>query len=150
MSYLSLFSSCLESVKNDPAVFLICIASIPLVYFDLKYHAYPLVLWAIFFVLLFLIIKPNLLILGCLLLASLTTILELKMGAGDWLYLSLISFSLSFFQFTFCLLLASTLALTYYLFFINKKKKEIPFLPFLFVAYLVTIYLSPFFEKIVS
>ena len=145
MTLLLLFPSYICWIHLDMTLVLICLASLPLVYFDIKYHAYPLLIWAIFFVILFLTVDFNLLILICLILAGLATILQLKIGAGDFLYLRLISFSISFFQLIFCLFIASSLALIYYLMFINKKEKEIPFLPFLFFAYLVTTYLCPTF-----
>lgn len=145
MTLLLLFPAHFDWFQLDITWLLICLASLPLVYFDIKYHAYPLLIWAIFFVILFLTVDFNLLILICLILAALTSILQLKIGSGDFLYLSLISFSISFFQLIFCLFIASSLALIYYLMFINKKEKEIPFLPFLFFAYLVTTYLCPTF-----
>lgn len=143
MTLLLLFPSYICWIQLDMTWVLICLTSLPLVYFDIKYHAYPLLIWTIFFVILFLTVDFNLLILICLILAGLTSILQLKIGAGDFLYLSLISFSISFFQLIFCLFIASSLALIYYLIFINKKEKEIPFLPFLFFAYLVTTYFCP-------
>lgn|SRR5574337_176419 len=142
MALLNLFLSHDSFIQIDMTCFLIILLSLPLVYFDMKSHAYPLLLWVICFVLLFLTATPNLLILGCLILAILTPILHLKMGAGDFLYLSLISFSTSFFQLIYCLFIASSLALLHYLFFIRKKEKELPFLPFLFLAYLLMVYLS--------
>ena len=145
MALLLLFPSYICWIQLDMTWVLICLTSLPLVYFDIKYHAYPLLIWTIFFVILFLTVDFNLLILICLILAALTSILQLKIGSGDFLYLSLISFSISFFQLIFCLFIASSLALIYYLMFINKKEKEIPFLPFLFFAYLVTTYLCPTF-----
>ena len=143
MTLLLLFPSHFEWFQLDFSWVIICLTSLPLVYFDIKYHAYPLLIWAIIFVILLLTIDFNLLILICLVLAGLTSILQLKIGSGDFLYLSLISFSISFFQIIFCLFIASSLALIYYLIFINKKEKEIPFLPFLFFAYLVTTYFCP-------
>lgn len=132
MTLLLLYPSHFEWFQLDFSWVIICLTSLPLVYFDIKYHAYPLLIWAIIFVILLLTIDFNLLILICLILAGLTSILQLKIGSGDFLYLSLISFSISFFQIIFCLFIASSLALIYYLIFINKKEKEIPFLPFLF------------------
>lgn len=143
MTLLLLFPSYICWIQLDMTWVLICLTSLPLVYFDIKYHAYPLLIWTIFFLILFLTVDFNLLILVCLILAGLTSILQLKIGAGDFLYLSLISFSISFFQLIFCLFIASSFALIYYLIFINKKEKEIPFLPFLFFAYLVTTYFCP-------
>ena len=142
MNVFNLFFSHNSVIPVDMTCFLICLVSLPLVYFDVTYHAYPLVLWAACFVLLFLIATPNLIMLGCLILAILTPILHLKMGAGDFLYLSLISFSTSFFQIIYCIFIASSLALLYYLFFIRKKEEDLPFLPFLFLAYLLMVYLS--------
>ncbi|GAX47214.1 prepilin peptidase [Pseudolactococcus reticulitermitis] len=127
--------------KIDLTVCLICLASVLMVGFDLKSHAFPLWVWLVFFLLLSFTTPCNPCVFGCLIIAILTEILDLKMGSGDWLYLGLLSFSIDFFYLTLCLLLASLGGLLYYALNPKQKKAEIPFLPFLLIGYLCTLFI---------
>ena len=122
--------------KADLTFCLICLASFLMVGFDLKNHAFPLWVWLIFFLLLSFTNPYQAPVFFCLLIAGLTEVSTFKMGSGDWLYLSLVSFSVDFFHLTLCLFLASLGGLLYYALNPKQKKAEIPFLPFLFIAYL--------------
>lgn len=122
--------------KVDLTFSLICLASFLMVGFDLKAHAFPLGIWLIFFALLSFTCPYNIGVLSCILIAIVTELFSLKMGSGDWLYLSLVSFSADFFQLTLCLFWASFSGLLYYAFNPKQRKAEIPFLPFLFLSYL--------------
>lgn len=132
--------------KADLAFCLICLASFLMVGFDLKSHAFPLWVWLIFFQFLSFTSPYQAPIFFCLLIAGLTEISSFKIGSGDWLYLSLISFSADFFQLTLCLFLASLGGLLYYALNPKQKKAEIPFLPFLFVGYLCSRHLMALFS----
>jgi leader peptidase (prepilin peptidase)/N-methyltransferase len=122
--------------KLDLSLFLICLASLLLTGFDLKNHSFPLLVWLMFFLLLIFTSHITWLVLACLLLALLTELLPLKMGSGDWLYLSLVSFAADFFQLTLCLFLASLAGILYYLVTAKGRHEELAFLPFLFLSYL--------------
>lgn len=122
----------------DLTQFLILLASLLLIGFDLKNHAFPLLVWLIFFLSLTFTADLNWLIFACLMAAVLTEFLPLQMGSGDWLYLSLICFSADFFQLTLCILLASLTGILYYLLNYQTKAEEIAFLPFLFLGYACT------------
>lgn len=126
--------------RLDLTTSLICLASCLLVSFDLKSHAFPFLVWVIFFLLLTLTCPVNPLVYGCVILAYLTEQFAFKMGSGDWLYLSLLSFSLTFHQLTLCLFLASLTGITYFALKRQEKKVELPFLPFLFLSYLLILY----------
>ncbi|WP_460058991.1 prepilin peptidase [Pseudolactococcus yaeyamensis] len=127
--------------KVDLTFCLICLASLLMVGFDFKNHAFPLWIWLIFFLLLNFTTPCNPCVFSCLIIAILTEISDLKIGSGDWLYLSLLSFSADFFHLTLCLLLASLGGLLYYALNPQQKKAEIPFLPFLFISYLCTVFI---------
>ncbi|MDR1605495.1 MAG: prepilin peptidase [Streptococcaceae bacterium] len=128
----------------DLPVFLFYLASVGLIGFDLKSHAFPLIIWLVFFIALFLTTPFNLLVFSCLILACLTELYSLKIGSGDWLYLALMSFSVDFYHLTLCVLLASVIGIASYLFKCQEKTAEVPFLPFLFLGYLLTLLLAPF------
>lgn len=73
-----------------------------------------------------------------LFLAICSSFINLKIGAGDFLWLCLASFSLSFTQTLYVLQIASTLGIC---FLFVKKRRELPFIPFLSLAYLIVIFL---------
>ena len=128
--------------KVDLTFSLICLASFLMVGFDLKTHAFPLWIWLTFFVLLSFTCPFNIGVLLCILIAIMTEFSSLKIGSGDWLYLSLVAFSANFFQLTLCLFVASLSGLLYYAFNPKQKKAEMPFLPFLFLSYLCHLFLK--------
>ena len=136
--------------KVDLTFCLICLASFLMVGFDLKSHAFPLWVWLVFFLLLSFTSPYKPLIFLCLLMAILTELLAFMMGSGDWLYLSLIAFSTDFLQLSLCLFLASLGGLLYYALKIKQKKAEIPFLPFLFIGYLCSVYLITIFSMLID
>ncbi len=79
------------------------------------------------------------LVLSCIGIAILTEIFPLHIGSGDWLYLSLLAYSINYLQLVYCILFASAIALVYML-SLSVKKKELPFIPFLLLGYLLTLY----------
>lgn len=127
----------LSQVDFPNMIILLC--SIFLIYFDWRYLSYPIIIWYIFFLLLMLTTPFNAHVLLCLLIALITEIFPLKIGSGDWLYLSLISYAINFSQLIQCLLFASSLAIIYMI-SSTPKRKEIPFIPFLFIGYILTLY----------
>lgn len=114
------------------------ICSSLLIYFDWHYLSYPFMLWYIFFSVLTLTTPFNSLIFICLVIAILAEIFPLYIGSGDWLYLSLLSFSINYLQLIYCFLFASTIDIIYML--ILTPPKKIPFIPFLAFGYILTIY----------
>lgn len=151
--HLPYWYSCLEGLTGilfilswlnllDLSTSLICLASLILVTYDLKIHAFPLMIWFIFFVIFWLTCPHKPLVIICILLAYLTEKTALQMGSGDWLYLSLIAFHLEPITFIRCLFFASLTAILFHVFKNDTKKAEIPFLPFLFMSYLFCIYLN--------
>lgn len=124
----------------DFPVIMIIFCSLFICFFDCYYLSYPFMIWYIFFLLLTLTVPFNSLVLVCLSVALITEIFPLKIGSGDWLYLCLLSYSIDFLQIIYCILFASSLAI-FYIISVSKKRKEIPFVPFLFLGYLLTLYL---------
>ena len=123
----------------DFPIFFNFLYSICLVYFDCRYLCYPLMIWAIFFIFFALTMPVTSLVLSCIGIAILTEIFPLHIGSGDWLYLSLLAYSINYLQLVYCILFASAIALVYML-SLSVKKKELPFIPFLLLGYLLTLY----------
>lgn len=123
----------------DFPIFINLLCSICLVYFDCRYLCYPLMIWAMFFLLLTLTLPFNALVLSCLGIAILAERLPLHIGSGDWLYLSLLAYSITCLQLVYCLFFASAIALVYML-RLSPKKRELPFIPFLMIGYLIVLF----------
>ena len=113
--------------------------SICLVYFDCRTLSYPLIIWYMSFLFLTLTLPFNSLVLICLIIAILTEMLSLHIGSGDWLYLSLLAFSINWLQLIYCILFGSIIAMAYML-GLSSKKQKIPFTPFLLIGYLLSLY----------
>lgn len=117
----------------DFPIFFNLLYSICLVYFDCRYLCYPLMIWAMFFLFFALTLPVTSLVLICLGIAILTEVLPLHIGSGDWLYLSLLAYSINYLQLVYCILFASTIALVYMLSVSSKKKNYLLFLFFCLV-----------------
>ena len=123
----------------DFPIFINLLCSICLVYFDCRYLCYPLMIWAMFFLLLTLTFPFHALVLSCLGIAILAERLPLHIGSGYWLYLSLLAYSITCLQLVYCLFFASAIALVYML-RLSPKKRELPFIPFLMIGYLIVLF----------
>ncbi|TWT16547.1 A24 family peptidase [Streptococcus sp. sy010] len=132
--------ACYTDIISPTQTILIYLGLI-LTLYDLKEQAYPLCIWLIGTNLLFFFHPINQISLFFLFLALLATFLPLKIGNGDFLFLASLSFSLNLYQLLYLLQLASILGITYSL---SRKNQQdsIAFVPFLFLAYLVVLWLS--------
>ena len=128
-----------DLTQIDFPIFINLLCSICLVYFDCRYLCYPLMIWVIFFLFLTLTLPVNALVLSCLGIAILAEKLPLNIGSGDWLYLSLLAYSINCLQLVYCLLFASAIALVYML-ILSPKKIVLPFIPFLIIGYLIVLF----------
>jgi len=130
----------------DWPVFLLLIMSLILSIIDSQIHAFPFVIWLFFALVLVVSLPFQPLNLVWLLLALLATGLDIKIGAGDFLWLYTASFSLSFIQIVLVLQLASLAGLGFCFLkkakFKSKLKQELPFIPFLSLAYLAVLLLG--------
>lgn len=121
----------------DLPAFLLLLLSLILSIFDLRQHSFPLGVWLIFAII-FISLFPSAFPPYCwLFLAIFAEYFDLKIGSGDFLWLFTASFALSFLQEIWLIQLASLLGIFYY--FLRKKRTEIPFIPFLTIAYLMLL-----------
>lgn len=111
--------------------FLFCLV---LSLFDAKNHGFPLLVWGGFAVIFFLIFPFHVTMLCWFFLALLAECFPLKIGSGDFLWLFILSYFLSFIQLVEVIQIASVLGLLWYVF---KKEKELAFIPFLSIGYLI-------------
>ncbi|GFH40296.1 hypothetical protein Hs20B_06940 [Lactococcus insecticola] len=123
----------------DLTTFILLVVSSLLTGFDLKSHSFPLIIWLIFFGLLLVTTPFRLAVLFFLIAALLTELGLKKIGSGDWLYLSLLSFLIDLHQITLLLFIASLTGIVYYM--LRKKKEEIPFLPFLSIGFISVLFI---------
>lgn len=120
----------------DLAQLIILLSCIILSSFDIKKHEFPLVIWLFFAGLLVFLFPVRPLSLSFLILAGIAEIRAIKIGSGDFLWLFLASFSLTFTSIVWLIQIASLLGIFY---FGIKKVQEIAFIPFLSIAYLTLL-----------
>ncbi|OFI47850.1 hypothetical protein BG262_07610 [Floricoccus penangensis] len=104
--------------------------------FDIKENSYPLVVWLMFTLPLLLLNSINLLFIFLIILTILAFIFDIKIGSGDFLFLAILSLSLTELQILFLIQFSSFLGIVY---FIIWKKKIIPFVPFMYSVYLLIL-----------
>ena len=104
--------------------------------FDIKENSYPLVIWLIFTIPIFLLNSINPLFIFLILLTIISFVFDIRIGSGDFLFLATLSLSLSELQILFLIQFSSFLGIVY---FIIWKKKIIPFVPFMYSVYLLIL-----------
>lgn len=110
--------------------------SVTLSLYDLKSHSFPLVVWLFPFVLLSILSTWQPATLIFLLLALIAEYKPIKIGSGDFLYLALLSLLQSFEALLWVIQLASFLGILRFTF---KKDRELPFIPYLSLAYVLVL-----------
>lgn len=121
----------------DSSNFLILLFSLILSFFDYQYQEIPLSFFVGFSFIQFFSGTFYWTGLIWILFAVIAERLPLKIGAGDFLYLFLISFNLNFISQIWVIQIASFTAITFIL--LKKKQLMIPFIPFLSIGYLVVL-----------
>ncbi|WP_303972014.1 A24 family peptidase [Streptococcus merionis] len=116
---------------------LLIYAGLLLSYYDCKNQTYPLMVWLVFFMMTSILSPWNTITLACLLLAGLAQLGFIKMGAGDFLYLASISLAFDLQELLWLLQIACLTAIFYYL--VSKRRASIPFVPFLFLGFLLVL-----------
>ncbi|MBS7577927.1 prepilin peptidase [Enterococcus sp. MMGLQ5-2] len=116
---------------------ILCCALYFISFCDIRSKSFPLVLWLIPFMLLLPSTTFSLFTLLFLLFSVLSQKINIGIGSGDFLAISLISFDLQLEQLLWLIQLASFLAIIYFSF--KKKNESIPFVPFLSVSYLIIL-----------
>ena len=106
--------------------------------YDLRHQEYPLLVWIVFHLLLMVWSSWNLVMLFFLILGILAHFIDIRMGAGDFLFLA--SCALIFSATELLILIQFASAAGILAFLLQKKKERLPFVPFLLLAACVIIF----------
>lgn len=116
---------------------LLLMCGLTLTVYDIKHRAYPVMVWLFFAGVTLPFSGISIWFLGFVGLAILAHFFQLKIGAGDFLYLASLSLLLPFYDLLWLIQLSSLFGIAVFLYW--KPKNALPFIPFLLVAYLVLI-----------
>ena len=113
-------------------------AGLTLGIYDFRHQEYPLLVWMTFHLILMASSGWNLVMVFFLALGILAHFIDIRMGAGDFLFLS--SCSLVFSATELLILIQFASATGILAFLLQKKKERLPFVPFLLLAACVIIF----------
>jgi len=113
-------------------------AGLTLGIYDFRHQEYPLLVWMTFHLLLMLCSSWNLVMVFFLVLGILAHFINIRMGAGDFLFLA--SCALVFSATELLILIQFASATGILVFLLQKKKERLPFVPFLLLATCVIIF----------
>ncbi|EIF36811.1 prepilin peptidase [Streptococcus sp. SK643] len=113
-------------------------AGLTLGIYDIKHQEYPLLVWIVFHLLLIACSGWNLVMVFFLVLGMLAHFIDIRMGAGDFLFLA--SCALVFSATELLILIQFASATGILAFLLQKKKERLPFVPFLLLAACVIIF----------
>lgn len=113
-------------------------AGLTLGIYDFRHQEYPLLVWMTFHLLLMLCSSWNLVMVFFLVLGILAHFIDIRMGAGDFLFLA--SCALVFSATELLILIQFASATGILVFLLQKKKERLPFVPFLLIASCVIIF----------
>ena len=113
-------------------------AGLTLGIYDFRHQEYPLLVWMTFHLLLMLCSSWNLVMVFFLVLGILAHFIDIRMGAGDFLFLA--SCALVFSATELLILIQFASATGILAFLLQKKKERLPFVPFLLLAACVIIF----------
>ena len=113
-------------------------AGLTLGIYDFRHQEYPLLVWLTFHLLLMVFCGWNLIMLFFLVLGIMTHFIDIRIGAGDFLFLS--SCALVFSSTELLILIQFASATGILAFLLQKKKERLPFVPFLLLAACVIIF----------
>lgn len=113
-------------------------AGLTLGIYDLRHQEYPLLVWMTFHLILMASSGWNLVMVFFLALGILAHFIDIRMGAGDFLFLS--SCALVFSATELLILIQFASATGILAFLLQKKKERLPFVPFLLLAACVIIF----------
>ena len=106
--------------------------------YDFRHQEYPLLVWIVFHLLLIVCSGWNLVMIFLLVLGILAHFIDIRMGAGDFLFLA--SCALVFSATELLILIQFASATGILAFLLQKKKERLPFVPFLLLAACVIIF----------
>ena len=113
-------------------------AGLTLGIYDFRHQEYPLLVWMTFHLLLIACSGWNLVMVFFLALGFLAHFIDIRMGAGDFLFLASCSLVFSVTELLILIQFASATGILAFL--LQKKKERLPFVPFLLLATCVVIF----------
>ena len=113
-------------------------AGLTLGIYDLRHREYPLLVWLAFHLILIVCCGWNLVMIFFLILGILAHFIDIRIGAGDFLFLSSCSLVFTLTEILILIQFASTTGILAFL--LLKKKERLPFVPFLLLAACVIIF----------
>ena len=113
-------------------------AGLTLGIYDLRHQEYPLLVWLIFQLILMVCCGWNLVMIFFLILGILTHFIDIRIGAGDFLFLASCALVFSLTEILILIQFASTTGILTFL--LLKKKERLPFVPFLLLAACMIIF----------
>ena len=113
-------------------------AGLTLSIYDLRHQEYPLIVWLIFHLFLIVCCGWNLVMIFFLILGILAHFIDIRIGAGDFLFLSSCALVFSLTEMLIVIQFSSTTGILAFL--LLKKKERLPFVPFLLLAACMIIF----------
>ena len=113
-------------------------AGLTLGIYDLRHQEYPLLVWMTFHLILMVCCDWNLVMIFFLILGILAHFIDIRIGAGDFLFLASCSLVFTFTEILILIQFASTTGILAFL--LLKKKERLPFVPFLLLAACMIIF----------
>lgn len=113
-------------------------AGLTLGIYDFRHQEYPLLVWMTFHLILMACSGWNLVMVFFLVLGIVAHFIDIRMGAGDFLFLASCSIVFSVTELLILIQFASAMGILVFL--LQKKKERLPFVPFLLLAACVIIF----------
>ncbi|MEK2359976.1 prepilin peptidase [Streptococcus pneumoniae] len=113
-------------------------AGLTLGIYDFRHQEYPLLVWMTFHLILIASSGWNLVMVSFLILGILAHFIDIRMGAGDFLFLASCALVFSVTELLILIQFASATGILAFL--LQKKKERLPFVPFLLLAACVIIF----------
>ena len=113
-------------------------AGLTLGIYDLRHQEYPLIVWLVFHLILMVCCGWNLTMAFFLILGIIAHVIDIRIGAGDFLFLASCVLVFSLTEILILIQFASTTGILAFL--LLKKKERLPFVPFLLLAACVIIF----------
>ena len=113
-------------------------AGLTLSIYDLRHQEYPLLVWLIFHLILMVCCNWNLAMAFFLILGIIAHVIDIRIGAGDFLFLASCALVFTHTEILILIQFASTTGILAFL--LLKKKERLPFVPFLLLAACMVIF----------
>ena len=113
-------------------------AGLTLGIYDFRHQEYPLLVWLIFHLFLIVCCGWNLVMIFFLILGILAHFIDIRIGAGDFLFLASCALIFSLTEMLILIQFSSTTGILAFL--LQKKKERLPFVPFLLLAACLIIF----------